>query len=41
MKGRVLRLNRLKSNYFVYLLGGKCDESVYKRVVLEGQDFVI
>ena len=41
MKGRILRINALKSNFYVFLLGGKCDESVYKRVVLEGQDFVI
>ena len=41
MKGRVLRINALKSNYYTYLIGGKCDESVYKRVVIEGQDFVI
>lgn len=41
MKGRVLRINALKSNWYTYLLGGKCDESVYKRVVVEGQDFVL
>ncbi len=41
MKGRILRINALKSNWYTYLVGGKCDESVYKRVVIEGQDFVI
>jgi superfamily II DNA or RNA helicase len=41
MKGRILRLNRLKSNWYTYLIGGKCDESVYRRTVIEGQDFVI
>jgi superfamily II DNA or RNA helicase len=41
MKGRVLRINALKSNWYTYLIGGRCDESVYKRVVVEGQDFKI
>jgi superfamily II DNA or RNA helicase len=41
MKGRVLRINALKSNWYTYLIGGKCDESVYKRVVVDGQDYVI
>ncbi len=41
MKGRILRINALKSNWYTYLIGGKCDESVYNRVVKEGLDFVI
>lgn len=41
MKGRVLRINHLKSNWYTYLLGGSCDKSVYDRVVKDGQDFVI
>ena len=39
MKGRVLRINALKSNWYTYLIGGPCDKSVYKRVVTEGLDF--
>ncbi len=41
MKGRMLRINALKSNYYTYLLGGPCDKRVYQHVVVEGQDFKI
>lgn len=41
MKGRVLRINALKSNWYTYLLGGPKDAKVYNRVVVEGQDFVL
>ena len=41
MKGRVLRINALKSNYYTYLLGGPNDKKVYKRVVEEGLDFTL
>lgn len=41
MKGRILRINALKSNWYTYLLGGLKDAKVYNRVVLEGTDFVL
>ena len=36
--GRINRLNNLHENDYIYLLGGKCDTSVY-RTVLAGNDF--
>lgn len=41
MKGRLLRGNALKSNWYTYLLGGPLDSKVYQRVCVELQDFVI
>ena len=41
MKGRVNRINRLKSNWYTYLIGGPLDEKVYQRVCVDLQDFVI
>lgn len=41
MKGRINRINRLKSNYYTYLMGGTLDEKVYQRVVVDLQDFSI
>ncbi|MES2006879.1 MAG: helicase-related protein [Patescibacteria group bacterium] len=38
MKGRVKRINNLHENLFIYLLGGKCDESVYA-TIQAGKDF--
>ncbi len=38
MKGRVKRINDLHENNFIYLLGGKCDEAVYK-TLMAGKDF--
>lgn len=37
-KGRILRLNNLHSNKYIYLLGGKCDQGVYDTIQL-GNDF--
>lgn len=39
MKGRINRINRLKENYYLHLIGGKCDESVYKNIIEMEQDF--
>lgn len=41
MRGRVNRINFLKSNYYTYLLGGPNDKKVYNRVVEDGLDFVL
>ena len=41
MKGRVNRINRLKSNWYTYLIGGPLDEKVYQRVCVDLQDFTI
>lgn len=38
MKGRVKRINNLHENTFIHLLGGKCDEAVYK-TIQENRDF--
>lgn len=40
MKGRVLRINRLKSNWYTYLIGGVKDKAVYDRIML-AEDFTI
>lgn len=41
MKGRILRANRLKENFYVHLVGGKCDKEVYNRIVEMHEDFTI
>lgn len=41
MKGRILRINALKSNWYTYLVGGPLDQKVYDRVVVSLQDFKI
>lgn len=38
MCGRVKRINNLHENTFIYLLGGECDEAVYK-TIQSGKDF--
>lgn len=38
MKGRVKRINNLHENMFIYLLGGRCDNSVYE-TIKAGNDF--
>lgn len=38
MKGRVKRINNLHENTFIYLMGGKCDRSVYN-TIMTGKDF--
>lgn len=37
-KGRILRMNNLHENTYIYLLGGKCDKSVYDTIAA-GHDF--
>lgn len=41
MKGRILRANRLKQNWYVHLIGGKHDQEVFTRIVQMRQDFSI
>ena len=38
MQGRILRGDALQENWYTYLIGGACDKSVHKRVML-GEDF--
>lgn len=37
-KGRILRIHNLHPNEYIYLLGGACDESVFK-IIQSGHDF--
>ena len=37
-RGRILRMHDLHENEYIYLLGGKCDEAVYK-TIQAGHDF--
>jgi len=37
-KGRILRMHNLHANEYIYLLGGKCDRSVYE-TIQAGHDF--
>ncbi len=39
-KGRVLRINKLKSNWYTHLIGGPKDKSVYDKIML-AEDFKI
>lgn len=41
MKGRILRANKLKENWYTHLVGGDCDKDVYKRIVEMREDFNI
>lgn len=41
MRGRILRIDALKSNWIVHLLGGKLDEAVFQRVIKDGLDFTL
>lgn len=41
MKGRILRANRLKENFYLHLVGGPCDKEVYKRIVEMHEDFTL
>jgi len=41
MKGRILRANRLKENFYTHLVGGECDRSVYKRIIEMKEDFTL
>lgn len=38
MKGRIKRSHNLHENFYIYLLGGKCDNAVYEQVIA-GKDF--
>lgn len=40
MKGRILRINHLKQNWYTYLIGGNKDNSVYKKI-MAGEDYTI
>lgn len=41
MRGRILRANKLKENWYVHLVGGEHDEAVYKRVIEMNTDFTL
>lgn len=41
MQGRILRINRLKSNTYTYLIGGPRDKNVYKAIIEMESDFKI
>lgn len=41
MKGRILRANKLKENWYTHLVGGECDRDVYNRIVEMREDFSI
>jgi len=38
MMGRILRIDALHENWYTFLIGGKCDESVWERLE-QGKDF--